>query len=168
MLYSLQKFYCIVIFSAALFQDAPYDLSQLPALQHFGIQIPISFKDNKLMLRFLNQLFSISSSISGIETLEIRITWSLVDGGHGKDMLSPDAGWSTLDETLTSVKFVSLSQVVFALNLMLGGAAGEDYDRKLELEKNSTLPCVDALFPKFKTSQRTLETSVNFYMCKEE
>ena len=62
--------------------------------------------------------------------------------------------------------FVSLSRVVFALNLKLRESIDEDCDHKLESEKNSTLPCVD-IFPKFRAfsnTERTLEIPVDFYM----
>jgi hypothetical protein len=50
------------------------------------------------MLGRLSRLLSISSSTSGIETLEIIITWADVKTGGERDLFSSDAGWSTLDE----------------------------------------------------------------------
>ena len=62
-------------------------------------------------------MLSISTSTSGIETLEINITWDGVDVGRGKGLFSFDAGWSTLDQLLTSEKFVSLSKIVLGLDI---------------------------------------------------
>ena len=115
------------------------------------------------MLRYLNQLLSISSSTSRIKTLQIEIIWCLGWNGRGQDVLSLDTGWSALDETLTSDKFPSLSRVVFALKMFLK----EDwYDssnhqrRTLELVEDTT-PCVGTLLPMLRTwsknTQRTLK-----------
>ena len=73
------------------------------------------------------ELLSILSSICGIETLEIKITWS--DDGHGKDLFSSDAGWFMLDEVLTGEKFVSLKHVIldFSFKMMVGGMASSYY-----------------------------------------
>ena len=150
-----------------LLEDAPYDLGHFPSLKHFTIQLPISFEDNRIMLRFLNQLLSISSSTSRIESLEIEIIWCLGWDGRGKDVLSLDTGWSALDETLTSDKFSSLSHVVFALKMFLkeGFDPSDDQRRRLELVEDST-PCVGTLLPMLRTwsknTQRTLKIDLEF------
>lgn len=157
--YSLLKS-CHVV-PVDLLEPAPYDLGRFPTLNYFSIKLPTYFADNRIVLRFLNQLLSISSSTSDIGTLEIIISWYLGKHGHGKDMLSPDAGWSTLDETLTSDTFPSLNRVVFVLNMSLA------YDRKLELEKDSIFACLDALFPMLRAwsknnTQRILDINLQF------
>jgi hypothetical protein len=142
------------------FDDFPFDLGRFPALRHFNIQLPISFKDNLPMLSFLNQLLSISSYTSRIETLEIKITWSDAKNERVlKDLFSSGAEWSTLDEVLTSEKFVSLRKVVLDLRLEM-----DDDHRNLEYG-DLTLSYVNVLFPMFRAltsgrGQRTLETHI--------
>ena len=142
------------------FDDFPFNLGRFPALRHFNIQLPISFKDNLPMLSFLNQLLSISSSTSGIETLEIKITWSDAKNEQVlKDLFSSGAEWSTFDEVLTSEKFVSLRKVVLDLRLKM-----DDDHRNLEY-RDLTLSYVNVLFPMFRAltsgrGQRTLETHI--------
>jgi hypothetical protein len=136
----------------------PYDLGRLPALRHFKIQLPSSFPSNIHMLSFLQKLLSVSSSTSGIETLEIKITWS---NGCGKDLFSSDAGWSTLDEVLTGENFLSLKKLILDFYLF----ACDDHRNKLDY-KNFILSYVNVLFPMFKTltsRQCTLETYVEVY-----
>ena len=123
------------------FMGIPLDLGRLPALRHFKFREP---KHNVTLLNFLNQLLSTSTSSSGIETLEIDITYDDVDVGCGKDLFLSDAGWSRLDNLFTSEKFVSLQKVVLSLNLEI------DEKEKLESERNLTLPYVNALFPMFR------------------
>lgn len=112
------------------------------------------------MLSFLNQLLSISSSTSGIETLEIKITWSDAKNEQVlKDLFSSGAEWSTFDEVLTSEKFVSLRKVVLDLRLKM-----DDDHRNLEY-RDLTLSYVNVLFPMFRAltsgrGQRTLETHI--------
>jgi hypothetical protein len=69
------------------------------------------------------------------------------------DLLSSGAGWSTLDQTLCSDKFVSLTKVVLRLEMRID-------DRSLEI-RNLFLSFTNVLFPMFKTlTGGTLETSV--------
>jgi hypothetical protein len=80
--------------------------------------------------------------------------------GHGKSLFSSDAGWSTLEEVLTCEKFASLRKVVLGLVLEIERVHSDDYYRSLEIERNSTLPDVNALFPMFRGltgTHRTLE-----------
>ena len=150
-----------------LAEGIPLDLGRLPALRHFKFQEQSSCPDNVTLLDSLNQLLSTSTSSSGIETLEIDITYDDVDVGCGKDLFLSDAGWSRLDKLFTSEKFVSLKKVVLSLSLEI------DEEEKLESERNLTLPYVNALFPMFRSladthrvdTQRTLEThlKVTYY-----
>jgi hypothetical protein len=147
--------------------SVPFDLSRFPALRHFKIQRWSSCQDNLAELCFLTQLFSTSSSSSGIEALEIEITWHSVRNGHERDLFSSDAGWSTLDELLTSETFGSLRRVVLHLRLememVLSSEKVSCSDSDLHIsksEKCSSLPYVNDLFPLFRTltnAQRTLE-----------
>jgi len=117
--------------------------------------------NNVTLLDFLNQLLSTSTSSSGIETLEIDIAYYCVHVGCGKDLFLSDAGWSRLDNLVTSAKFVSLRKVV----LTLGLGTEEEEKENLESERNLTLPYVNALFPMFRAladtqqadTKRTLE-----------
>ena len=121
----------------------------LPALRHFKIHLHISFKDNISILAFLKYSLSIPrGSTTGIQTLEIKFTCHLfMDEGELKDLFSPDAGWSALDEVLTSEKFVSLRMVVLSLKTFHTYHNMEEY--------------VDVLFPSLRASrQRTLETYI--------
>ena len=146
----------------------PFDLGRLPALRHFKIQMRSSCDDNQDLLCFLTRSFSISSSSSGIETLEIGITWYNVRNGHGKDLFSFDAGWSALDELFTSKMYGSLSKVILRLRLQMGvdwiwlGTQFGGWDQQIwEPERNLTLPYVNNLLPLFRAltdAQRTLET----------
>jgi len=136
----------------------PFDLNRLPALRHFKIQEQSSFEDNVSLLALLNQLLSTSTPSSGIETLGIDITWDGFDVGCGKDLFLSDVGWSTLDELLTSEKFVSLRKVVLSLGLKM------TEKKFLESERTLTLPYVNALFPKFTASHRTLEIHLEVSM----
>ena len=86
--------------NSRMLDAVPFDLSQLPALRHFKIQLRSSYDENQDLLGFLTRLFSISSSSSGIETLEIAIAWDNARDGEGENLLSSDAGWSTLDKLL--------------------------------------------------------------------
>ena len=55
-------------------EGIPLDLGRLPALRHFIFRVQISALENVTLLD-LNQLLSTSTSSSGIETLEIDITY---------------------------------------------------------------------------------------------
>ena len=135
-------------------EGLPLDLNRLPALRHFKIQEQTSFKNNVSLLSFLDQLLSTSTPSSGIETLEINITWTQVDVGCGKDLFSSELGWSALDKLFTSRKFVSLRKVVLNLGLKM------EEKENLESERNLTLPYLNPLFPKFRAladTHRTLE-----------
>ena len=127
-----------------LSHDVPFDLGLFPGLRHFKIQLPTIFVENKRRLQFLNKLLSISSSTSGLETLEIKIAWNDSDIGFtfdGEQMFSPDT-WSTLDEALTCKQFVSLSKVVLDLYVEIG----------YQYYQHRTLPYdqVGTLFPMFR------------------
>ena len=137
--------------------SVPFDLGRFPALRHFKIEQRCSYPYNQALLRFLTCLLSISSSPSGIEVLETRITWYYVEDGHGTDLFSSDAGWSSLDELFTSQGFVSLRKVVLCLELRMARRILPPHI--LELERNLTLPHVNDLFPSFRASntQRTVE-----------
>ena len=94
-------------------QDFPFDLGRLPALRHFTVQLPAWFSRHLVVLRFLIRLLSISSSASGIETLELKIFWCEVDDPDLiLDFFSFASEWMILDQVLTSAKFVSLRKVV--------------------------------------------------------
>ena len=70
-----------------LLEDAiPLDLGRLPALRHFTFQGQTEPDNNVTLLNFLIQLLSTSTSSSGIETLEMDITYDFVDEGRGKDL----------------------------------------------------------------------------------
>ena len=142
-------------------EGIPLDLGQLPALRHFKFRERRVPKHNVTLLNVLNQLLSTSTSSSGIETLEIDITYDDVDVGCGKELFLSDAGWSRLDKLFTSEKFVSLRKVILSLDL------GMEKEEDLESERNLTLPYANALFPMFRSlaythrvldTQRTLET----------
>ena len=140
------------ILLAELVPSFRYDLGRLPALRHVKIQLSIDFAENIRMLSLLTQLLSISSSTSSIETLEIESAWYDIDIDDLDDLFSSGAGWSTLDQILSSDKFVSLTKVVLRLEMLIA-------DRSLEF-RNLFLSFINVLFPMFKTLQRTLETSV--------
>ena len=145
----------------------PFDLGLFPALRHFKIQLWISSQDNVTMLSFLKKLFTISSLMSGLETLEITITWDDVRCGNAKDLFLYDLGWSALDEVLTCEKFVSLNKVVldFGLETRRGVQRDDDDDDDdtFEFERDVILPYVDDILPLFRgftNTWRTLETNV--------
>ena len=130
----------------------PFDLGPFPALRHVKIQQRCWSGDNSTMLFFLNRLLSISSSTSGIETLEIKINWVDVEHGHARDLFPSSAGWSRLDETLACDNFVSLKKVV--LNLVLGMEVAlfgrNRYPQGLRAEADLIVSCLDALFLNLK------------------
>jgi hypothetical protein len=127
-------------------EGIPLDLGRLPVLRHFKFREQSSPENNVTVLHFLTQLLSTSTSSSGIETLEVDIHVRC-----GKDLFLSDAGWSRLDNLVTSEKFVSLRKVVLSLALEI------EEKENLEFERNLTLPYVNALFPMFRATQRTLE-----------
>ena len=140
-------------------EGIPVDLGRLPALRHFKLQVQ-SLPEYKLtLLDFLNQLLSTSTSSSGIEILEIDITYTYVHAGCGKNLFLRETGWSRLDNLFTSEKFVSLRKVVLSLDIEI------EEKEHLESERILTLPYVNALFPMFRAladtqqtdAQRTLE-----------
>jgi hypothetical protein len=136
-------------------QSFPYDLGRLPALRQVKIRLLIDFENTIGMLSLLTQLLSISSSTSSIETLEIEIAWKDVDIKQFDDLFSSGAGWSTLDQTLSSDKFVSLTKVVLRLEMPIDNCG-------LEF-RTLFLSFINVLFPMFKSltgRQLTLETSV--------
>jgi hypothetical protein len=78
------------------------------------------------------------------------------------------AGWSELDELLSSKQFGSLKKFVLRLDLMMKRESirftYNDQERAaLECERNSTLSYVNALFPRFKASTDTLEIHFTIY-----
>jgi hypothetical protein len=142
--------------------NVPFDLGRLPALRYLKIQRRSPYKDNLALLRFLARFFSLSFSSNGIEVLEIGITWHSIEVEHGKDLFASDAGWSTLDQLLTSQTYVSLRKIILRLDIeFLRPLQMErnDLQHILELERNQTLLCVNDLFPLFRAdTQRTLES----------
>ena len=130
----------------------PFDLGLFPALRHVKIQQRCWSGDNSTMLFFLNRLLSISSSTSGIETLEIKINWVDVEHGHARNLFPSSAGWSRLDETLACDNFVSLKKVV--LNLVLGMEVAlfgrNRYPQGLRAEADLIVSCLNTLFPNLK------------------
>src|ERR1700678_1066889 len=135
-----------------------FDLCRFPALRHFTFELEISFRSHLTALSFLSRLLSISSSASGIETLEITITWDNVNVGRGKGLFL--SGWSRLDEVLSSENFTSLRKVVMGFGLEIRGITDPS---SLEFERNLTLPYANALFPMFRAltnPRRTLEIHV--------
>ena len=152
-------------------EDCPYVLNWFPRLKHCEIQLSVSFEVNNTLLRFLNQFLSISSSTSLIETFDFTLCWMCNESdepGHTKYLFIPDAGWSALDKTLTS-KFPSLSRVVFdfsvnfEMNILMRDSVDEDFHYGLEVAKQSTLLCIEALFPMSRTlSECTLEMDMSF------
>ena len=136
-------------------QSVPYNLGRFPALRHLKIHLQSLFRDRIPSLSFLQHLLLNSTSTSGIEALEIKITWN--DHGRG-DLFSSDAGWSTLDKVLSSEKFVSLEKIILNFILIDG------FSERIKLEyKNFILSHANLLFPMFKTltiRQCTLETYV--------
>ena len=139
--------------------NVPFNLGWFPALRHLKIQRRSSYKDHLAALHFLTRLLSISST--GIEVLEIETTWNSVWRGHGKNLFSSDAGWSTLDQLSTSEMFASLRKIVLHLDLWMNVPRDSLHLQPiLESERNLTLPYVNDLFPLFKAltdPQRTLE-----------
>jgi hypothetical protein len=160
-----------------LLDSVGFDLGRFPALRHIKIQRQIPFSDNRANLRFVQRL--LSSSSSGIETLEIEITWNSVENEHEKDLFSSDAGWAALDQLFTSKTFGSLSKVTVVLCLHIEKVMDSspertrhnDLDQHVpELERNLT-PYVDNLFPLFRTltnTRRTLETQLDVIVVEPE
>lgn len=141
-----------------------FDLSRFPALRHFKFQKQTAFwaYDSNTVVSCLSQLFSVSFSSSGIETLELELTWYSVGYELGSDLFSPDAGWSELDRLLTSEKFIPLKKFVLGLRLEMESERDtcNNEKRSIESERNLTLPYVNALFPLFRAfpnTQRTLD-----------
>ena len=61
------------------------------------------------MLSFLNSVLSISSSSSGIETLDLEIILRGLDSEDEiADLFASGGEWDTLDEVLASEMFASL------------------------------------------------------------
>ena len=141
---------------------APFDLGRFPALRHVKIHLPTMLVENEMRCQALDHLLSISSSTSAIETLEIKLNWNDEEdeyGPHGKYLFLPDT-WSTLDETLTCEKFVSLRKVV--LDLYVETASIDDKEHQ-----NLSLPYIQVgtLFPMFRAlldTQCTLEINMKF------
>ena len=139
-----------------LLHDVPFDLGLFPALRHFKLHLLSELMNNETGLQFLNNLLSISSSTSGIETLEIEITWHDSEDGctfyaSGTQTFSPDT-WSTLDETLACEQFVSLRKVVVDLHVQM--VYVDDQLRTLSYDQ------VGTLFPMCRALSRTLEINL--------
>ena len=125
-----------------------FDLGRLPALRHFTIQYWVS-SEKHYDIYYLTQLLSPLSSTSGIEILEINLPWE-----YGNDLFSSHLGWSSLDELLVSDKFFSLTKVILHLKMGFG----------IEWKRNSTIPRIEAFFPKVRAmsnTRRTLEIDVS-------
>ena len=101
-----------------------------------------------------SQLLSLSSPTSLLETLTITICWECEQPGDLQAFLSPNSGWSTLEETLTSNKFISLRQVSFKLD------SSEAISSRLELElrRSSARPYINPLFPMLRALSNTQGT----------
>ena len=144
-----------------LLKDFPFDLGRLPALRLLKFQLPIWSEHNSFILSFLISLLSISSSPSGIETLDLEI---ILRGLGSEDEIAdlfasgPGSEWDTLDEVLTnSETFASLRKVVLDLSLKVHSRhRNSGYD-------NLALSYVNDLFPMFKRRDCTLETHVQLH-----
>ena len=149
-------------------QVVPFDLARFPALRHLKIQRWDLYGDSLAILRFLTRLLPLSSSSNGIEVLEIETTWHSIKDEHGKDLFLSNAGWSTLDQLLTSQTFVSLRKVVLRLSIefsMWGSHCDcndPHYQHSMELERNLTLLYINDLFPLFRGLERTVESHLKF------
>ena len=115
----------------------------------------------------------LSSSSSGIETLEIGITWEIVENGYEKFLFSSDAGWCALDQLFTSKTFGSLSKVVLCLRLEMKMDSSSEWAWRNDLDQHASkfernlTPYVDNLFPLFRTNtQCTLETHLDVIVVK--
>ena len=130
-------------------ENFPFDLTQFPALRHFKVQLPNCSDDEDVlpMLPLLIQLLSMPSS-SGIEILEIIITWYGVEIGEVVGPLTCTE-WVTLDEILSSEKFVSLKKLVLYMTLE-GDRFDPNHRKKAHVYANK-------LFPTFRR-HRTLES----------
>jgi hypothetical protein len=136
-----------------------FDLGRFPALRHFKFQQRISTRVTNVAT-FLSQLLSIFSPTSGIETIELEIAWMYAYSGFGEVFCSSLA---ELDELLSSKRFGSLKKFVLRLDLMTmkrksSWVTFHNQERvALECERNSTLPYINALLPRFRASTDTLE-----------
>ena len=140
-----------------------FDLGQFPALRHIKIQLQSWYGQNLALLRFLTQLlsFSHSASSSGIEILEIELTWYGVRHGDRIVLLLSEVEWSALDQLLTSQVYDSLNKVVLHLCVAIEDWTWEsssDRRRISEFERNLNLPYVSDLFPMFRASTNTRRT----------
>ena len=125
-----------------------YHLSQFPNLQHLEIRFRVQVEDNKNLFLFLNQLLSISSPTSLLETLIVDICWEC----QLEDILAlflPNIGWSALDETLTSNKFISLRQVSFYLDVYI---LTSGHSMEFEVLRRLARPDINALFPRLRNT----------------
>jgi hypothetical protein len=144
------------------------DLGRFPALRHFKFQQRISTSVTNLATS-LSQLFFISTPTSGIETIELEITWMYAYPGFGEIFFSSVAGWSELDELLSSKWFGSLKKFFLRLDLEMmkmksSWVTYNDQERAtLECERNSILPYVNALFPRLRASTNSLEIHFTVY-----
>ena len=144
--------------------NVPFDLGRLPALRHLTVR-RLSYVYNPALLYSVTRLFSLLSSFNGIEVLEIGITWRSVEVEHRKDLILSVAGWPTLDQLLTSQKFVSLRKIILRLDIEF--SRGRSRRRRnasrqhiLELKRNLAFH-VNDLFPLFRAdTQRTLESQI--------
>ena len=145
----------------------PFDLDRFPALRHLKIKWRSSYENDPARFCFLTRLLSMSSS-NDIEVLEIQITWYGIQDEYGKTLFLSNAGWSTLDQLLTSQTFGSLRKVVLRLGIECSPCVwqwkDDDPRRKqnLELEKNWTLPYINDLFPLFRALKRKVESHLKF------
>ena len=79
------------------------------------------------------------------------IWWEYEQPGDLQALLSPNSGWSTLEETLISNKFISLRQVSFKINTI--GPRLE-----LVLRRMSLRLYIEALFPMLRALSNTQGT----------
>jgi hypothetical protein len=146
-----------------MLDEVSFYLGRFPALRYFKIQLQSWYDNNSAYLRFLTRLLSISpsASSSGIEVLEIELTWHGVRHGDRMIILLSDVEWSALDQLLTSYVYGSLSKVVLHLCVAIKDWTWEsnsDRERISEFERDFNLPYVNDLFPKFRASTNTRRT----------
>ena len=148
--------------------NVPFDLGRLPALRHLKFQRQGPYEDNPALLRFITRFLSLSSSSNGIEVLEIDIMWHTIETERGKDLFSSDAGWSTLDQLLTSQTFGSLRKVILCLDIEFSRRGSQrqcndpHHQDIVQLERKLTLLYVNNLFPLFRALKRTVESHLKF------
>jgi hypothetical protein len=89
--------------------------------------------------------------------------WYSIGVEHRKNLFQSDAGWSTLDQLLTSQTFVFLRKIILHLGIEFSGVGcyAPIANHIVQLERKLTLD-VDNLFPLFRALKRTVEPHLNF------